>query len=88
MSDEPFYSPDRTPKPARQPKPGERLFAFTKGRDEFVCELRDHSPYGAEAQFLLNGQLYRAHVGERGPVAVVGHDMDLIITRAGAPDRR
>ena len=39
--------------PARQPQPGEPLFEFLRGHDGFLCELRDHGPYGVErAQFF------------------------------------
>jgi hypothetical protein len=58
--DPPFHSPNLKPRPARQSNPGERLFTFNKGIDEFVCDLRDHG-LCIEAQFLLNGQLYVAH---------------------------
>ncbi len=51
---EPFYKPNRTPDPPRQPVPGEPLFAFLRGHDRFLCELRDHDTYGIEAQFYQN----------------------------------
>jgi hypothetical protein len=38
----------------RQPQPGERLFEFLLGHDRILCELRDHGPYGIEAQFFRN----------------------------------
>jgi hypothetical protein len=58
MSDEPFYSPNRKPRPARQPRPGELLFEFRNSRMELVrCELRDHREFGVEVQFLANGDL-------------------------------
>jgi hypothetical protein len=46
-----FYLPNRPP---RQPKPGEWLFAFLRGHDPFLCELRHHGAYGIEAQFWKN----------------------------------
>jgi hypothetical protein len=55
VSDEkPFYASDREPAPARQPRPGELLFEFLVGHDRWMCELRDHGPYGIEAQFWKN----------------------------------
>lgn len=54
MADEPFYAPNRKPPSARVAQPGERLFEFLRGDDRFLCELRDHGPYGAEAQFFQN----------------------------------
>jgi hypothetical protein len=41
-------------RPPRQPQPGERLFEFLLGHDRIRCELRDHGPYGVEAQFYRN----------------------------------
>jgi hypothetical protein len=41
-------------RPPRQPQPGERLFEFPLGQDRIHCELRDHGPYGIEAQFFRN----------------------------------
>jgi hypothetical protein len=38
----------------RQPQPGERLFEFLVGHNRYLCELRDHGPYGIEAQFFRN----------------------------------
>jgi hypothetical protein len=49
---------NHTRRPPRRPKPGERLFEFQRGPDGIVCERRDHGPYGVEAQFLENGQLW------------------------------
>jgi hypothetical protein len=60
MSEEPFWKPGLKPRPAREPKPGDRLFEFGKGSDSYACELRDHGEFGVEALFLLNGQLYIA----------------------------
>ena len=53
--DEPFYSPNLKPAPARVAKPGELLFEFYIERTHrfYRVELRDHGPvYGVEAQFL------------------------------------
>lgn len=50
---EPFEAPTRTD-PPWQPEPGELLFAFVRGRDRFLCELRDHGHWGVEAQFFKN----------------------------------
>lgn len=38
----------------RQPQPGELIFEFLRGHDRYSCELRDHGPYGVEAQFWKN----------------------------------
>jgi hypothetical protein len=40
--------------PPRQTQPGEKLFEFLLGHDRIRCELRDHGPYGIEAQFYRN----------------------------------
>jgi hypothetical protein len=53
-NDEPFYSPNAKPAPARVAKPGELLFEFLRGHDRFLCELRDHGDFGVEAQFYQN----------------------------------
>ena len=60
MGDEPFYAPNRTPDPPRQPKPGEKLFEFYRERDHsrWLCELRDHGAYGVEAQFFQNDEFF------------------------------
>jgi hypothetical protein len=58
--DEPFYSPKQKPQPARQSKPGERLFEFSRASDgaSLSCELRAHGEdAGFEVQFLLDGEL-------------------------------
>ena len=56
MSDEPFFTPNRTPAPPRQPQPGEKLLEFYRPRDHsrWLCELRDHGEWGVEAQFFKN----------------------------------
>jgi hypothetical protein len=54
MSDDPFFKPNRPPRP---PQPDERLFEFLSGFDRFRCELRDGSPHGVDAQFFLNENL-------------------------------
>ena len=54
MADEPFYSPNAKPAPARVAKPGELLFEFLRGHDRFLCELRDHGDFDVEAQFYQN----------------------------------
>jgi hypothetical protein len=51
-SDDMLFSHVR--RPPRQPRPGERLFEFLLGTDRILCELRDHGPYGIEAQFFRN----------------------------------
>jgi hypothetical protein len=51
------------PTPARQPKPGERLFEFYRESDHsrWLCGLRDHgNVYGVEVQFFKNEELGRA----------------------------
>lgn len=47
-----------TPGPQRVPKVGELLFEFLRGHDRIRCELRDHGPFGVEAQFLINEELF------------------------------
>ena len=62
-TERPFYAPNGPPAPARQPKPGARLFEFCRVRDHsrWLCELRDHGEYGVEAQFLKNEELFMVH---------------------------
>jgi len=40
-----------------QSQTGERLFEFLRGRDRFLCDLRDHGPDGVEARFFQNENL-------------------------------
>lgn len=47
-----------TPPPPRAPKVGELLFEFLRGHDRIRCELRDHGPFGVEAQFLINEEIF------------------------------
>lgn len=61
MSDEPFYSPNARPAPARVAKPGERLFEFSRASDgaPMSCELRFHGEsFGWEAQFFVQGEFF------------------------------
>jgi hypothetical protein len=65
MRDDPFFSPTHKP-PAPEPlKPGELLFEFLVGHDRFLCELRDHGPYGVEAQFYQNEEFLISHRFDR-----------------------
>ena len=48
MSDQPFYTPNHTPTLLRQPQPGVRMFAFRRGHDRFLCDLRDDGTRAAE----------------------------------------
>jgi hypothetical protein len=42
MTQEPFYSPNRKPAPARASKPGELLFEFVRASDRrMFCEPRN-----------------------------------------------
>jgi hypothetical protein len=54
MADDDWFKPNRPPTPRRQPTPGELLFEFHAARTRtfYRVELRDHGPYGVEAQFL------------------------------------
>jgi hypothetical protein len=45
--DQPFYSPDREPRPPRQPQPGEQVWRLRNGDRVQSCELRDDSKAGA-----------------------------------------
>ena len=66
MSDQPFYTPNHTPTPLRQPQPGVRMFAFRRGHDRFLCDLRDDGPHGVDARFLQNEDLlYTRHFATR-----------------------
>lgn len=58
MSDQPFYAPNGTSVPRRQPKPGERVWDFRRDHLTWSCELRFHGEsYGWEAQILRKGEL-------------------------------
>src|SRR5262249_22318978 len=55
MGDDQAWDAPNRPRPApRQPKPGELLFEFHVPATHtfWRVELRDHGPYGVEAQFL------------------------------------
>jgi hypothetical protein len=58
MSDElPFYAPNKPPRPARQPQPGEHLWTLTRGDQSRRAELRDAGgAAGAELQVFVNGE--------------------------------
>lgn len=47
-----------TPAVPRVPTVGALLFEFLRGYDRVRCELRDHGPFGVEAQFLINEELF------------------------------
>ena len=62
--DDPFYSPNLTPAPARVARPGELLFEFVRASDRapMSCELRFHGEsYGWEAPFIEGGELLFSH---------------------------
>jgi hypothetical protein len=68
MADDDWYKPHRPPAPPRRPQPGELLFEFYRERDHtrWLCELRDHGePYGVEAQFYKNEELFCARRFDR-----------------------
>ena len=48
----PFYSPTWKPPAPRQPRPGELLWEIHGAGRWHRCELRDHGPYGIEAQIF------------------------------------
>ena len=52
--DKPFYASNHRA-PPRQPQPGEFLWSFRNAdRRQIDVELRDHGPYGVEAQFFCD----------------------------------
>lgn len=58
MSGDAFYSPDRTPKPPRQAKPGAHVWSLFKPGRRIDCELRFHGEsYGWECQCLEDSGL-------------------------------
>jgi hypothetical protein len=60
MSNEERWNPTPpgwTPTAAVVPKPRVLLFEFTRGEDRFRCEMLEHGEFGAEAQFMKNGEL-------------------------------
>jgi hypothetical protein len=64
MLDEPFYSPNLTPTPARVAKPGQLLFEFVRASDRapMSCELRFHGEsFGWEAQLFVRGEFFASH---------------------------
>jgi hypothetical protein len=71
-------------RPPRQPQPGERLFEFLLGHDRILCELRDHGPYGIEAQFFRNEEFS----GRRGSWLSSGPRPNARRLRPAAPRRR
>jgi len=52
-NEEPFYSPNRKPRPARVAQPGEPVWRIRKadGR-QLDCELRTHGEWGVEVQLF------------------------------------
>jgi hypothetical protein len=72
MSDgrEPFYTPNRTPDPPRQPKPGEVLWALVRDGHWRRAELRDHGKVGAELQIHVNGEFVNGRRFERRDLAL------------------
>ena len=69
MSD-PFYLPNRTPPPPRQPKPGEPLWELRKDHATWSCELRVHGEWGVEAQILRDGELVIGRLFDTRAIAV------------------
>ena len=66
VPDEPFYKPNRTPRPQRKPVPGEFLWELRRGPASWSGELRFHGDsYGWETQILRDGELV---IGRRFPV--------------------
>ena len=53
--DELLWTHQAPPMPKR--RPGELLFALTRGDHRIACELRYHGEYGVEAQFSRDGEL-------------------------------
>jgi hypothetical protein len=47
-----------SPPTPTKPRPGESLWAMTKGARRLTCELHYHGEYGVETLVLLNGELY------------------------------
>ena len=62
MADQPFYSPDRKPAPARQRTPGELLWTLVKGGHVYHAELRAREPWGCELQIYLDDDLRIGHL--------------------------
>jgi hypothetical protein len=89
MTDDTFYSPTHARAP-RVPQPGELLFEFHVGRTHkvFRCELRDHGPYGVEAQFLeADGFRFYAQLFPTRELAVQwAHEERKLIERMGDDD--
>jgi len=57
MSDEkPFYSPDRGPRPSRQPTPGEEVWRLRNGDRVQSCELRNADRDGAGWDVVVRDQ--------------------------------
>jgi hypothetical protein len=54
MADEPFYAPNRTPPPPRQPQPGEEIWRLHNGTGRIqTCELRNDEQVGAGWDVML-----------------------------------
>ena len=69
MTDE-WYSPNHKPRPPRQRQPGEQLFAFLRGHDRFLCELRDDGEHGVDAQFWVNEEFLYSQRFNARPIAI------------------
>ena len=48
---------DAPPPPPRKPRPAERVWSMRKNGKQVDAELRGHSEWGWECQFLYNGEL-------------------------------
>ena len=57
MIDEPFYAPNRSPAPPRQPRRAEPLWAVQKDGRQLACELRDDGAWGVELRVYRDGEL-------------------------------
>src|ERR1700686_1498388 len=66
MSDQPFYTPNRTVAP-RQPRVGEHLWAIRKDGRQLDCELRDHGEWGVEMQVYREREFLKAGAGRPSP---------------------
>jgi hypothetical protein len=87
MSDDPFYSPNLKPAPARVARPGELLFEFVRASDNapMTCELRfNGESYAWEAQFFERGGAVRQpwRVRDSGAGSAVGRGGATVLPRA------
>jgi hypothetical protein len=85
MGDEPFYSPNAKPAPARVAKPGELLFEFVRASDRapMSCILRPGVEFGVEALILERGELFCSRRFDTRALAVQWAELERVAMEEG-----